>query len=147
MQRRRSGDRSKRVGNDRVGHENSIDADGGDERPRPGVFESSEGRFERGALGIEREKSGGDGGDGGEEGEGVDGEEEGGAEAEEGESVVSGFGKDMAEFETGGGMAEDGFEMEDVGFERVGGERESEEEEREREGEEEEDGEENTFVS
>ena len=38
----------------------------------------------------------------------------------------------MAEFETGGGMAEDGFEVEDMGFERVRGEREGEEEERER---------------
>lgn len=96
---------------------------------------------------MEGEKSGGDGGDSEEEGKGVDGEKEGGTKTEEGESVVTGLGEDMTELETGGGMAEDGFEVEDVGFERVRGERKGEEKEREREREEEKDGEEMAFVS
>lgn len=146
-QRRRWGKGSESVGENGVGHEEGVDADGGDEGAGPGVLEGGEGGFEGGALAVEGEESGGDGGEGGEEGEGVDGEEEGGAEAEEGEGIVAGLGEDVTELEAGGGVAEDGFEMEDVGFERVRGERESEEEEREREGEEEEDGEENALVS
>lgn len=96
---------------------------------------------------MEGEKSGGDGRNGEKEGKGVNREEESGAKTEKGESVVARLGEDMAELETGRGMAEDGFEVEDVGFERVRGEREGEKEERERDGEEEEDGEEMAFVS
>lgn len=88
---------------------------------------------------MEGEMREGDGREGGEKGEDVDREEKRRTKTEEGEGIIARLGEDMAELETGGGMAEDGFEVEDVGFERVRGERKGEEEERERESEEEED--------
>lgn len=128
-----------------VGKEEGVGTEGGDNNALPCELEGGGGGEEGGALGR-REGRDVDGGDEGEEGEngGREGEEE--FETKERESFLTGFSQDMTRFEARGGTESDGFEVEDVAFERAGREREGKEEERKREGEEKEDWEENAFV-
>lgn len=51
------GNRSERVGQNGVGYEKGVDANGGDEGLSPGVLEGGKGGFEGGALVVEGEET------------------------------------------------------------------------------------------
>ena len=121
-----------------VDEEDEVGTEGGDSNPLPREFESSGGGEEGRVVGR------GERGDmnGGYEGQkrengGRKGKEE--FETEERQGFFTGFFQDMTRFEARGRKESDGFEVEDVAFERAGREGKGKEKESKREGEEKED--------